>query len=186
MGKLGLSAMEIGLRIGASAVEVNRLLKDQGFLDGEPNAWGLTEKGKEFGAHTPHDNGWGGAARRDWETTHFDPGIVEVLDSSPEKLAKVRAEIAAHRQSLKAARMAAQAEAEANFQQFQADKAAADVHYEIDPKTAGTIIASVLVVAGTAIGVYKGVRWYKTKKAEKAAQAQSDSGSATLRRPDGR
>lgn len=174
MGKFGLSATEIGVRIGATAAEVNRLLNDQGFLYGEPNAWGLTEKGKAFGAHTSHDNGWGGWARREWETTHFDPSIIEVLDSSPEKLAKVRADIAAHKRALKAASRVAQDEAEARFQKFQADKAAAMLPREIDPNRVWIVIASALFVAGTTFAVYKGVRWYQRRK----TATDADSGIA--------
>ena len=186
MGKFGLSATDIGLRIGATAVEVNRLLKDQGFLSGEPSAYGLTSKGEEFGVQRSHDNGYGGYALRSWETTHFDPSITDVLDSTPEKLAQVRVDISAHKQAQKAARKIAQAESEANFQAFQANKEAAELQYEIDPRKVWLVVAGVLVAAGTTYAVHKGVRWYKRKKAEKAVQAESDRGSGTSTGDEGK
>lgn len=181
--KLGLSVTDIGSQIGATAVEVNRLLKDQGFLYGEPGAYGLTSKGEEFGVQRSHDNGYGGSAFRSWETTHFDPSITDVLDSTPEKLAKVRVDISARKQAQKAARKIAQAESEANFQVFQANKEAAELQYEIDWRKVWLVVAGVLVAAGTTYAVYKGVRWYKRKK---AVQAESDRGSGTSTGDEGK
>lgn len=179
MGKLGLSATEIGLRIGANAMEVNRLLKDQGFLYGIPSAYGLTTKGDEFGVQRSHDNGHHGSYNVSWDSTHFDPRILETLESSPEKLAKVREDIAADKQEQKAARKIAQEEAEAHFQAFQSDQEAAEAQYEIDPQKVLLVAVGVAVVVGASIGVHKGVRWRKRKKAAKAAQAEFDSDSGT-------
>jgi hypothetical protein len=186
VGKFGLSAAQIGSLIGATAMEVNRLLKNQGFLYGEPGAYGLTPKGEEFGVQRPHDNGYGGAAARSWETTHFDPRITDVLDASPEKLEKVRADISAVRQAQKAARKIAQAEAEANFQAFQAAKEAADTQYEIDLQKVLLVGAGLAAAVGTTIGVSKAVGWYKHKRVEKAAEEESGTGSGTSGGADGK
>lgn len=161
----GLSARGIGKQIDATSMEVNRLLKDQGFLYGEPGGYGLTPKGEKFGVQQAHDNGYGGYAHRSWETTHFDPSIVEVLDSSPDRLAKVREDILARNHSLSAATKVAQAEAEAHFQVFQVSKKAAKAEYEIDPQKVWLVIASIVVIAGASYGLYKGVQWYKNKRA---------------------
>lgn len=165
MGKFGLSASEIGSRIGASATEANRLLRDQGFLRGKPGAYGLTSKGEDFGVQRPHDNGYGGSALREWETTHFDPSIMDVLDSSPEMLAKVRSEITADRQVQKAARQKAQAEADKNFLAFQAKKEreTAPSQDETDWRKALILAAGSLAVRVTASGVRKGFARYKGK-----------------------
>lgn len=169
----GLSARGIGKQIGATDVEVNCLLKDQGFLYGEPGAYGLTPKGKEFGVQQVHDNGYGGYAFRSWETTHFDPSITEVLDSSPERLAQAREGILARKQAQSAARKVAQAEAETHFQAFQASKEPAKIENEIDSQKVWLIIAGIVVIVGASYGVYKGVQWYKRKKA-----AQTDPEAA--------
>lgn len=169
MGKLGLSATEIGSQIGASAMEVNRLLKDQGFLRGEPGAYGLTPKGEEFAVQRDHDNGYGGLAYRSWTFTHFDPSITNVLDAAPEKLAKVRADIAADKEARKLADKIAQDEAEANFLAAQAEKKAAATQYEIDPQKVILLVGITLVAVASAIGVREGIKWYKRKKAARAA-----------------
>lgn len=180
MGKFGLSATEIGSRIGATAVEVNRLLKDQGFLYGEPGAYGLTSKGEEFGVQRSHDNGQHGLLYHvSYETTHFDPSITDVLDSSPEKLAEVRAGISADRQAQRAARKSAQEEEEANFQASRADKEAVETQYDVDPTKVLILAVGLLTAIGTAIGVTKSVEWYKRRTAEKAAQAETSSDAST-------
>lgn len=168
-----LTARGIGKLLGATDVEVNYLLKDQGFLYGEPGAYGLTPKGKEFGVQCLHDNGYGGSAHRSWETTHFAPNITEVLDSSPEKLAKVREDILARKQTLSAARKVLQAEAEARFHAFQASKEAPKVESEIDPQKVWLVIAGIAILVAAGYGAYKVVRWYKRTK---AAQEDPDMG----------
>lgn len=160
-----ISARGIGDQIGATSVEVNRLLKDQGFLYGEPGRYGLTPKGEKFGIQQAHDNGYGGYAYRPWETTHFAPSIADALDSSPDKLAKVREDIVTHKHALTAARKVAQAEAEANFHAFQASKEPAKAEPGIDSQTVLLVIAGIVVIAGAGYGVYKGVQWCRRKKA---------------------
>lgn len=171
MGKLGLSATEIGVRIGATAIETNLLLRNQGFFRGGPGAYALTPMGARFGVETNHDNGYGGVARREWGITHFNPNILEVLDSTVEELTKVRIELAARKQDLKAAKIIAEAAAAAaaHFEAFQAKNQASEFQHEIDPRKALVVAAGALVITGTAIGVYKGIRWYKRKKASREA-----------------
>ncbi|MEV7457538.1 hypothetical protein [Pseudarthrobacter oxydans] len=169
----GLSARGIGKKIGATAVEVNYLLKDQGFLYGEPGAYGLTPKGKEYGVQRSHDNGYSGAYHVAYDTTHFAPSITEVLDSAPERLAKAREDIAARKQALRAATKIAQAEAEVHFQAFQASKESGEVEHEIDPQKVWLVIAGIVAIAGASYAAYKGVQWYKRKK---AAQTDPDVG----------
>lgn len=154
-------------------MEANRLLKEQGFLDGNPSAYRLTSKGKEFGVQRSHGNGLNGTYNVDWDSTHFDPRILDVLDSSREKLTKVRADISAEKQARKAVREVEQAEAEANFLAAEADRNRAETKDEIDPKKLMIAIGGVLVIFGATIGVRRGIEWYKRKKAEKAAQEDS-------------
>ena len=156
----GLSARAIGEQIGATSIEVNRLLKDQGFLYGEPGAYYLTPKGHEFGVQQVHDNGYCGYTFRSWETTHFDPKVTEVLDSSPDRLAKVREDIFERRQALNAARKVEQAKADAYFL---ANKGAG-VEHEIDPQKVLLVIVGAVIIAGASYGIYKGVQRYQRKK----------------------
>ncbi len=48
MGRLGLSATEIILRIGATALETNLLLRNQGFFNRGPGGYALTPMGERF------------------------------------------------------------------------------------------------------------------------------------------
>jgi hypothetical protein len=177
VGKFGLSATEIGAQIGANAVEVNRLLKDQGFFYGKPSAYGLTSKGEEYGVQRSHDNGYSGTYHVAYDTTHFDPSIIGVIDSSPEKLANVRADIAADRQSQRDEREAAQAEYEANFQASQSAKEKAKAQKENDELIEWLIAGGVLALIVTVIGAKRGIERHRRRKAEKAEKAEADSGT---------
>ena len=178
-----ISARGIGDQIGATSVEVNRLLKDQGILYGKPGGYGLTPKGEKFGIQQAHDNGYGGYAHRSWETTHFDPSITGALDSSPDRLAKVREDIVTHRHALSAARKVAQAEAEANFHVYQASKEPAKTEPGIDPQTVFLVIAGIVVMAVAGYVVYKGAQWGRRRKVVSAkGNLCPDCGTYTLQR----
>jgi hypothetical protein len=49
---------------------MNGLLKEHGYLDGKPGAYGLTEKGQQYAEEQYHSRGTGGYAQynRSWET----------------------------------------------------------------------------------------------------------------------
>ncbi|MBG6107384.1 hypothetical protein [Frigoribacterium sp. CG_9.8] len=166
----GISAREIGRRIGASAMEVNQLLLSQEFLRGEPGAYGLTSKGEQFGSEREHWNGYGGIARRSFETTHYDPAIVEALDLAPENLAKVRETITMRKQAQSAASQLARAEAEKTFKQLMASKEAVAPDKGIDPVKVLMVVAGVVVVVGVSYGIYRGVARIKRVKAERASE----------------
>lgn len=173
MGEPGLSATDIGSQIGASNIEVNRLLKDQGFLDGKPGAYRLTSKGDEYGIQRDHDNGCSGTYHVAYTTTHFDPSILDAIDSSPENLAKVRADISVDRQAQRAEREAAQAEYEADFQASQDAKERANAQKGKDELMEWLIAGGVAALIVTVVVAKKGVESYKRKKAEKAEKAKT-------------
>lgn len=74
-----MSARRIGAYLGMAAQEVNKLLKERGYLEGEPGAYSLTEQGREYGQENEQDNGHGGSARRHWTTLSWAPGIIALL-----------------------------------------------------------------------------------------------------------
>lgn len=163
------------MRLLASAEEVNRLLKEQGFLEGNPGAYGLTSKGEEFGAERSHDNGYGGVAARHWATTHYDPSIIDALDSSPENLQRIRAEIAAERKARREARKIEQDEAAAKLYESRAEKdTAEESEQEIDLQTVLLVTAALAGAAGAGVGIYKAIGYYKRKKAEKKIEAEDE------------
>jgi hypothetical protein len=177
VGKFNLSATRIGTQIGASSAEVNRLLKDQDFLYGKPGAYGLTSKGEEYGVQRDYDNGHSGTYHVAYPTTLFDPSIIDVLDSLPEKLAKVRADIAADRHAQRAVKEAAQAEYEENYRASQAAKEKAQAQKEHDELIEWLIAGGVLALIVTVIGAKRGIERYQRRKAEKADKAEADSGT---------
>lgn len=52
--------------LGLGAHDANVLLSLQGFLEGKPGEYLLTELGEQFGQHVSEDNGYGGVAHRQW------------------------------------------------------------------------------------------------------------------------
>ncbi len=51
------SARLLGQELRMNAREVNVLLKEQGYLEGGPGAYFLTEKGKQYGEDQDHQRG---------------------------------------------------------------------------------------------------------------------------------
>ncbi len=64
------SARVLGREFGLTAREMNELLKKHGYLDGEPGAYGITEKGQLYAEEQYHSRGTGGSAQYNpsWET----------------------------------------------------------------------------------------------------------------------
>ena len=67
---MGKSARTLGREFGKTAQEMNLLLKEHGYLGGEPGAYDLTEKGARYGQEQDHHRGTGGYAHynRYWTT----------------------------------------------------------------------------------------------------------------------
>ncbi|QZY19318.1 hypothetical protein [Streptomyces decoyicus] len=67
---MGKSARVLGWEFGRTAREMNALLKEHGYLDGNPGAYGLTEKGQQYAEEQYHSRGTGGYAQYNpsWET----------------------------------------------------------------------------------------------------------------------
>lgn len=84
------SARLLGLEFGRSAREMNALLKNYGYLEGEPGAYGLTEKGQRYGEDRYHANGYGGYAARSWETRSWNDETAAALRADLEVSPKRR------------------------------------------------------------------------------------------------
>jgi hypothetical protein len=94
---MGKSARVLGLEFGRTARKMNALLKQHGYLDGTPGAYGLTEKGQRYAQEKYHSRGTGGYAHynRSWETrtwndetaaalrTDMEASTGEVVDGDP-------------------------------------------------------------------------------------------------------
>lgn len=74
-----MSAKDIGKVLGETAQGVNLLLKEKGYLDGEPGNYTLTELGEKFGEIYEYTNGWQGYAKRVRSSRLWDETIIERL-----------------------------------------------------------------------------------------------------------
>lgn len=97
-----LSAKRLEERCGLTAEEMNILLKEEGFLSGEPRNYYPTEKGKLFVVEKGDDNGYGGYAFRGWSWFEWDERILEELDTSVENKRYIKEAEQMTREELKA------------------------------------------------------------------------------------
>ena len=95
---MGKSARVLGEEYGLNAQEMNRILKKQGFLDGGPGGYSLTEKGKQFGEQRYIFSG----PRSGYDLITFYDSIKEELNITKELKAEVRAEMEEERLQRKA------------------------------------------------------------------------------------
>ena len=93
---MGISARILGKDLGLNSQEMNQLLKDQGFLDGEPGAYTVTEKGAQFAREVDFHRGLGGSLRynRYWTQRTWEESIKDAIDTSPENCQAARNAIA--------------------------------------------------------------------------------------------
>ncbi len=85
-----LSAKRLGERCGLTGEEMNVLLKEEGYLSGEPGNYYPTEKGNAFVIEKGSDNGYGGYAFRGWNWLEWDESILAELDLSMEHKRYIR------------------------------------------------------------------------------------------------
>lgn len=162
-----VSARILGQEYGLTAEEMNRVLVKQGFLQGTPGDYSVTQKALQYVVEKDFHRGTGGYAcyNRYWTTRTFDDSIKEVLDVSAELINEVRGEIAADRVARYAAQAAARAQANADFLSKQAAEKAAQEVAERSALETEELIAKLkkagkisLIVGGVIIvgyGIYK-------------------------------
>lgn len=152
MAKPGLSATDIGMHIGLGAQDTNVLLASQGFLEGKPGAYSLTELGEQFGKHVSDDNGYGGYARRDWYKTYFDRRFLDAIDKSPEVIAETK-------DTAKAARAAARElgikQGEEYWAEVARKKLEDELSGQVDWKKVLFLAGGLVVVTTTTVVVVK-------------------------------
>ncbi len=87
---MSLSARRLGKLFYLDDQEMNLLLKEEGFLDGEPGNYTPTEKGKKFISKNSGWNGYGGFASRSWEWNEWDESIIDELNITAERKKEIR------------------------------------------------------------------------------------------------
>lgn len=96
------SARLIGRDLGLTASEMNWLLKAEGFLDGAPGAWSVTDRGQSFAEERLHEV----SHRTSYDAITWDPAILDALEPTAEKRDLAREADRIARQQRAAARMA--------------------------------------------------------------------------------
>ncbi|WP_329558911.1 hypothetical protein OG711_08170 [Streptomyces uncialis] len=83
---MGKSARVLGREFDRTAREMNVLLKKHGYLDGDPGAYGLTEKGQQYAEEQYHSRGTGGYAQYNpsWETRTWSDETAAALKADIE------------------------------------------------------------------------------------------------------
>lgn len=162
-----VSARILGQDYGLTAEEMNRVLVKQGFLQGTPGNYSMTQKALQYAVEKSFHRGTGGYAcyNRYWSTRTFDDSIKEALDVSADLISEVRSEIAADRAARYVVQATAGVQADTELLTKQASQKA--VHEASERVTRGTgksiakwkkagkiglIVSGVLIVG---YGVYK-------------------------------
>ena len=143
-----LSAAKLGAMLGLSAQEMNVLLKEEGFIKGEPGNYSPTDKGKEYSDELSDDNGYGGYCARWWSWLVWPQTILDEIDTSDERLSQIREKTVEERRERKAA---AEAEADERFRQFCAEKEANTE--ETENFSAGKVLLAMGAAALAALGI---------------------------------
>ena len=154
-----LSARVLGSRYNLSAQEMNYLLREKGFLSGEPGDYTVTEKGKPYATEQDFHRGTGGYAcyNRDWTTRSWDETIEDELNITDEDIDNARAAVAERKRNQWDQIKAKRAAADAAFLAHQNGEQA-DIEDAGSTKDSKDRLADALIVGGVLItlyGVYK-------------------------------
>ncbi|MER5689966.1 hypothetical protein [Streptomyces sp. NPDC002205] len=158
------SARVLGQSYGLTAQEMNFILKEEGFLDGEPGNYAVTEKGKEYADEQHHSRGTGGYTQynRAWSTTTWNDEIADELEITDDRKREIRQAIS------DAKRRAGESD---NVDADAADESdGSDGDESHDSNSNGALVAAVgaLLLAASAYGVYKAVPYVKRFLNDKA------------------
>lgn len=147
-----------------TAQEMNFILKEEGFLDGEPGNYTVTEKGKEYADEQHHSRGTGGYAQynRAWSTTTWNDEIADELKITDDRKREIRQAISdAKRRAGESDNVGADAADESD---------GSDGDESHDSNSNGTLVAAVaaLLLATSAYGAYRAVPYVKRFLNDKA------------------
>ena len=145
------SARIIGLGLGLTAVETNQLLKEEGFLDGGPGMYTVTEKGRPFADEQHHSRGTGGYARFNpqWEQRTWDPSITDAIDLTAERKQQVR-------EAARAVRLQQAAERAAQAVELDRPLADSDDAHGVSQRHLAVLVLGLAIASASIYGIYKG------------------------------
>ena len=156
------SARLLGQTLGLSAQEINFILKEEGFLAGEPGKYSVTEKGAKYAIEKDFQRGTGGYDHynRHWNTRSWDDGIISELDITDDKKKAIREAITVAKRKIN--------EANGVEKAIDLDNVRIDEINSTDTNKKVLIIAIiVLLLAVSSYGLYKAApyikRWWNNK-----------------------
>lgn len=181
---MGKSARILGEDIGLNSQEMNQLLKDQGFLEGNPGAYVVTQKGAQFAKETDFHCGPGGYSRynHDWTQRTWDESIKDVLDTSSESCQAARDAVAEARRLKWDTIKTERAESDAAFRASRPDlfpieepEPSISVSTDSDNGLSGlTVVGGIAIIAGIGYGIHKAAphvkKWWNEKVASRFRQ----------------
>jgi hypothetical protein len=99
---MGKSSRVLGQEYGLNAQEMNFVLKEEGFLDGEPGNYTVTEKGEKYAEEQYHSRGTGGYSwyNKSWTTRTWDDKITDELDITDDRKKEIRQSISIAKQKV--------------------------------------------------------------------------------------
>lgn len=184
------SARNLGQEYGLTAQEMNYVLKEKGYLEGDAGDYSITEKGRDFASEQDFHRGTGGYAHynRYWTTRSWDDSIADELNVADEDKDAARAAVAESRRQQREEMKAARAEADARFLASQElnnsenssrDSSCVELSKTEDSDDIGTaLIVCGLIALG--YGIYKAtpkvINWWKTKVAPNKKKKKTDVG----------
>lgn len=144
---MGRSTAALGRDLGLNSQEMNILLRDKGYLEGEPGDWKLTDKGREHAKQQHWDVPSSGHAG--YVTTRWDDSVREDIgEVSPECKRQIDDEISARRAEQHRQRQERQTALDNNGDDDSEDGYSYDRYGEdavIDGKAAGVAIAVLAI-----------------------------------------
>lgn len=147
------SARVLGQEYELTAQEMNFVLKEEGFLDGEPGNYKVTEKGEKF-ADDNYDGSSYGYSNRGWPTRTWDDGITEELDITEDRKKEIRQAISIAKQKIN--------ESEDEGTAIEYNSSSNEDADTTDTNNVALVVAvSALLVAVSAYGIYKAAPYIK-------------------------
>jgi len=156
------SARLLGQEYGLTAPEMNFVLKEEGFLDGEPGNYTVTEKGETYAEEQDYHRGTGGYSwyNRAWTTRTWDDGITDELDITDDRKKEIRQAISIAKQKTN----------ELDNEDIEADCGSYNnENADVTDTDNDALIAAIsaLLVAVSVYGIYKAApyikRWWTDK-----------------------
>ncbi|MEU7673513.1 hypothetical protein AB0C42_01695 [Micromonospora taraxaci] len=175
------SATALGQLFGVTSQVMNVILKELGYLEGAPGAYGVTEKGAKYAFEKDYHRGPGGYSwyNRDWTTRTWDAAIVDELHVTDDLKRKAQEAVSAARAAKRVAK------AVANHVGVDADTVVDNAaNVTSSGKKAGVAAAGLAVLAGSAYGIYKAAPHAKKLLGEKVVPGLKNIKDKVLQKSD--